>query len=161
MLLAKKRMKHYLILILVTLSFSVEGQKSIYLYFNDAGFCGPGPLYIEELTLFEDNSFEYTSFQYLNLKIEASGQFLKGKKYISLEYQVLKIDTLNKSKEIGEINNLQFISKFRIIKDKDWLKNKGGMLIECGKLFASKTKMLEPRKRRVMIIKTFDYKLIN
>jgi len=154
-------MKYYLVIIFITLSFSVEGQKSIYLYFNDIGFCGPGPLIMEELTLFEDNSFEYTSFQYPNLKIETSGHFSNGKKYISLEYQVLKIDTLDKSKETGEINDLQFISGLKIINDKDWLKNKGGMLIECGKLLGSKIKMLEPRKRRVIILKTIDYKTVN
>lgn len=157
----KTRMKYYLIILLITISFSVKGQKSIHSYFNDAGFCGPGPLLMEDLTLFEDNSFEYTSFLSPNLKIKASGYFSKGKKYISMQYQAIKIDTLNKRKETAEINSLQFISEFRIIKDKGWLKNKGGMLIECGKLSGSKVKMLEPRKRRIIIIKTIDYKEVN
>jgi hypothetical protein len=154
-------MKFYLIILLIALSFSVKGQKSIYLYFNDAGFCGPGPLLMQDLTLFEDNSFEYTSFQYPNLKIEAFGHFTKREKYISLQYQAIKIDTLNKRNETDEINSLQFISEFRIIKDKDWLMNKGGMLIECGKLSRSKAKLFESRKRRVLITKKIEYKEVD
>ena len=154
-------MKHYLILVLITLSFSVEGQKSIYLYFNDVGFCGPGPLIMEQITLFEDNSFEYTSYQYPYITIEASGRFSKESKYISLQYEMIKIDTLDKTKVKNEITSVQLISEFKIKKDKDWLENKAGMLIECGKAFGSKIKLLEPRKRRIVIIKTIDYKIVD
>jgi hypothetical protein len=56
---------------------------------------------------------------------------------------------------------MYFISEFKVIEDKEWLENKAGMLIECGKLFGSKAKFLEPTKRRVMIIRTIDYMAIN
>lgn len=154
-------MKHYLLFIFLTLSFCVKGQKGIYHYFNDAGFCGPGTLITEELTLFEDNSFKYTSFQFPNLRIEASGHFFKGNKIITLKYQSIKIDTLDKSIETQDVYNLQFISELKIINDKEWVKNKSGMLIECGKLFGSRFKILEPRKRRILTIRTIDYKTVN
>jgi hypothetical protein len=65
-------MKHYLIIVLTAISFSVAGQKSIYLYFNDEGFCGPGPLIAEELTLFADSSFEYfAGSRYPNIGLDA------------------------------------------------------------------------------------------
>ena len=114
---------------------------------------------MEQMTLFEDNSFEYTSCQYPNLRIEASGRFSRENKNISLQYELIKIDTLDKSKVKSEITNLHFISEFKIIKDKKWLENKAGMLIECGKLFGSKMKAIEPRKRRIVTTKTIDYKL--
>jgi hypothetical protein len=151
-------MKHYLIIILTTISFSVAGQKSIYLYFNDAGFCGPGPLIMEQMILFEDNSFEYTSSQYYNIRIEASGRFSRENNCISMLYELIKIDTLDKSKATSEITTFHFISEFKIIEDKEWLENKAGMLIECGKEFGSKTKAIEPRKKRVFTTKTLDYK---
>jgi hypothetical protein len=153
------RMKHYLIIVLTAISFSVAGQKSIYLYFNDAGFCGPGPLITEELTLFSDSSFEYfAGSQYPNIGIEASGHFSKKECYISLKYENIKIDTLDKSKETTIIF---LISEFKVIRDKEWIENKGGMLIEFGKQFGSKTRILEPRKRRVITTNTIDYMQVN
>lgn len=152
-------MKHYLIIILTTISFSVAGQKSIYLYFNDAGFCGPGPVIMEQMILFEDNSFEYTSSQYPNMRIEASGRFSRENKYISLQYELIEIDTLDKNKVKSEITTLHLISEFKIITDKEWLENKAGMLIECGKEFGSKIKAIEPRKKRIVTTKTIDNKI--
>ena len=155
----KLRMKHYLIIVLIAISFSVAGQKSIYLYFNDVGFCGPGPLIAEELTLFSDSSFEYfAGSRYPNIGLEASGHFSKEECHISLKYENIKIDTLDKSKETTIIF---LISEFKIIRDKEWIENKGGMLIECGKQFGSKTRILEPRKRRVITTNTIDYMQVN
>lgn len=139
----------------------VQGQSKIIMYFNDAGFCGPGPLIQEQLSLFSDNSFEYTTCQYPNIRIETSGHFSKKGKYISLEYDLIKIDTLDKTQVKNENININLISEFRIVRDKKWLEHKSGMLNECGKASGSKIKLLEPRKRRVVTTKTIDYKTVN
>lgn len=153
-------MKYTVVIILIVSSLFAQGQKSVIMYFNDWGFCGPGPIIQEEINLFSDSSFEYYSGHYPNIRIEASGHFSKNEKYITLKYENIKIDTLDKAKVNNETINMKLISEFRIIRDKEWLENKGGMLIECGKHFGSKIRMLEPRKRRVITSKTIDYKLV-
>jgi hypothetical protein len=142
-------------------SLKVQGQKNIPMYFNDWGFCGPGPIIQESISLFSDSSFEYYSGQYPQIKLEASGHFSKNEKYITLKYEKIKIDSLNMNKESTETINIKLISEFKISRDKEWLKNKAGMLIECDKHFRSKIRILEPRKRRVITTKTIDYKDIN
>jgi hypothetical protein len=154
-------MKHFLILFLIILPFSVEGQKSVYLYFNDAGFCGPGPIITEEITLFTDNSFEYFSSRYSNLRINASGSIARKDSKIELEYELITIDTLDKSRIKTEIVKLNLISEFQIKRDKQWFENIPGMLIECSRMPRKRIKLLAPGRNRILIIKTFDYELVN
>ena len=71
----------------------------------------------------------------------------------------MKIDTLDKNKVKNEITTLHLISEFKIIADKQWLENKAGILIECGKEFGSKIKAIEPSKKRIETTKTIDYKI--
>jgi len=154
-------MRYSITIFLIVIALIVQGQRDIFLYFNDAGFCGPGPLIQEQLSLFSDNSFEYNTCLYPNLRIVASGHFSKKNNYISLEYEQIEIDTLDKSKVNKEITNLILISEFEIKRDKQWLKNKAGMLIECGKQFGSRIKFFEPRKRRIITRITIELVMID
>jgi len=154
-------MKYSIIIFLVASSLFAQGQRTIIMIFNDWGVCAPGPIIQEELSLCSDSSFEYNNCHYQNIRIEASGHYSYEGKNIILEYNTVKIDTLNKNQVGKEKAKIELISEFSIARDKEWLENKPGMLYECGKQFRSRSKIFEPRKRRIITTKVIDYKIVN
>lgn len=147
-----------IVVIIFFTSLYAQDQRKNIIYFNDWGFCGPGPVILEELVLFSDSSFEYSHCYLQNFRIDASGHFSRNGKIYVLEYDSIIIDTLADNQEKVDKINFRLIAEFEIIRDKIWLENKHGMLFECGKQFGSKNKMFEPRKRRVVVIKFQDYR---
>ena len=139
------------------MSLFAQGQRNSIIYFNDWGFCGPGPVILEELVLFSDSSFEYSHCYLQNFRIDASGHFSRdGKEYV-LEYDTIKIDTLADNRVKVEKVNIKLIAAFEIVRDKIWLENKQGMRFECGKRFGLNNKLFKTRKRRVAVTKFRDY----
>jgi hypothetical protein len=153
-------MKYLVIIFLLASSLLGHGQSNIIMVFNDWGFCGPGPIIQEELSLFSDGSFEYVNCHHQSIRIEANGRFVYIGKNVKLEYDTINIDTLYQNPVEKEKANIQLISEFRIARDKAWLENEAGMLYECGKHFRTRIKIFEQRKRRVIVIKTIEYKAV-
>lgn len=150
-------MKYLIIITLLTSALFAQGQRNSIIYFNDCGFCGPGPVILEELVLFSDSSFEYSHCYLQNFRINATGHFSRNGKFFVLEYDSIHIDSLAYNREKVEKVNIKLIAAFEIVRDKTWLENKPGMLFECGKRFDSSNKLYKPRKRRVAVTKFRDY----